>query len=251
MTSTADTPARQDGHHRAEPEPALRHLAVILDGNRRWARDHGHTTLEGIQLGGERVLDLLTWCQDITDLTTLTLWPLSTENFQRPATELDRLLQVITDITQAIAATRRWRIRYLGTPQRLPSQSTRILKDAAERTRHLKGPVCNLAIAYGGRDEIVRGVQNLIISHQRAGTLQHLVQHFGPDDIGRHLDTAGQPDPDLVIRTAGEQRLSGFMPWQSAYAEQYFCPTPWPAFSRADLDTALDWYRRRIRNYGR
>ncbi|MGW2542340.1 polyprenyl diphosphate synthase [Kitasatospora sp. NPDC001574] len=245
------TSAHQEDGRRREAEPVLRHLAVILDGNRRWARAQGHTRLYSLQYGGERVLDFLTWCQEITGLTTVTLWPLSTENLGRPATELDAILRIITDTTQAIAATRLWRIHYLGTPHRLPSGAARILDEAAEQTRQLDRPVLNLAVAYGGRDEIVRGVQNLIISHQEAGTLDDLVRHFGPDDISRHLDTAGQPDPDLVIRTAGEQRLSGFMPWQAAYAEHYFCPTPWPAISRADLDAATDWYRRRVRTYGR
>ncbi|MFD8323322.1 polyprenyl diphosphate synthase [Kitasatospora purpeofusca] len=251
MTSVTHTPSPQEGDRPAGPGPALRHLAVVLDGNRRWARERGETTLYGFRHGGERVLDFLTWCQDLTELTTLTLWPLSTENLERPATELDPLLRVITDTTRAIAATRQWRIHYLGTPHRLPAPVARTLDEAAEQTRRLDRPVLNLAIAYGGRDEIVRGVQRLIVSHQEAGTLDDLVRHFGPDDIGRHLDTAGQPDPDLVVRTAGEQRLSGFMPWQAAYAEYWFCPTPWPAIDRADLDAATDWYRRRSRTYGR
>ncbi|WP_066944010.1 polyprenyl diphosphate synthase [Streptomyces lushanensis] len=251
MTSLTNTPSHQErGHRAADRESTPRHLAVILDGNRRWAHAQGQTPLHGFRRGGEHVLDFLTWCQDIPGLTTLTLWPLSTENLHRPATEVNGILQVIVETTQAIADTRQWRVRYLGTPHRLPPQVTRTLDAAAEQTRRLDRPVINLAIAYGGRDEIVRSVKALIITHQKAGTLDHLVQRFGPDDISRHLDTAGQPDPDLVIRTAGEQRLSGFMPWQSTYAEYYFCPTPWPAFSKADLDTALTWYGHRARNYG-
>ncbi|GAA2258304.1 isoprenyl transferase [Streptomyces amakusaensis] len=251
MTSLANTPSHQENGHRATGrEPTPRHLAVILDGNRRWAGAHGHTPLHGHRRGGERVLDFLTWCQEITGLTTLTLWPLSTENLHRPATEVDGVLQVIAETTQAIADTRQWRIHYLGTPHRLPPRVTRALDTAAEQTRRLDRPVLNLAIAYGGRDEIVRGVQALIAGHQQAGTLDHLIQRFSPDDISRNLDTAGQPDPDLVIRTAGEQRLSGFMPWQTVYAEHYFCSTPWPAFSKADLDTALTWYGHRARTYG-
>ncbi|MFE2044594.1 polyprenyl diphosphate synthase [Streptomyces sp. NPDC059477] len=248
--SLISTPSHQERGHRADQESTPRHVAVIPDGNRRWARAHGHSPLDVHRRGGEKVLEFLTWCQDITGLTTVTLWPLSTENIHRPAAHVDALVQVIADTTQTIADTGRWRIRYLGTPHCLPPRITRALDTAAEQTRRLDRPVVNIAIAYGGRDEILRSFQALITSHQQAGTLDHLIQHLSPDDISKHLDTAGQPDPDLVIRAAGEQRLSGFMPWQTTYAEHYFCPTPWPAFTKADLDTALTWYSNRARTYG-
>ncbi|WP_328387515.1 polyprenyl diphosphate synthase [Nocardia sp. NBC_00416] len=228
----------------------LRHLAVILDGNRRWARSHGRSTSKGYQHGGDRVLDLLTWCRDIADLEVVTLWPLSTENLRRPDTELDDLLRVIVSTAQAIAATQRWRIRYLGVPERLPARWTEALFRAADDTEQVVGPTANIAVAYGGHDEIARSVQRMLVAHRAAGSLDDLIQHVDPADIARHLDTMGQPDPDLVIRTSGEQRLSGFMPWQTAYTEYYFCPVTWPDFQHADFLRALSWYRQRVRTYG-
>ncbi|WP_231509616.1 polyprenyl diphosphate synthase [Nocardia sp. NRRL WC-3656] len=225
-------------------------MAVILDGNRRWARSHGHSTSKGYQHGGNRVLNLLTWCLDITDLEVVTLWPLSTENLRRPDTELKGLLRVIADTTQAIAATQRWRIHYLGVLERLPAQWSSILLSAADKTAHVVGPTVNIALAYGGHDEIARGVQRMLQAHRTAGTLDRLIKHISPADIAQHLDTTGQPDPDLVIRTSGEQRMSGFMPWQTAYTEYYFCPATWPDFQQTDLLRAVSWFRHRTRRYG-
>ncbi|WP_406053882.1 polyprenyl diphosphate synthase [Streptomyces sp. NBC_01077] len=228
------------------PQP-LRHLAVIVDGNRRWALQHDLPAITGYRTGGQRVLELLTWCDSIDEITTVTLWSLSTENLRRGQSELADLLSVITETTEKIAATQRWQVRLIGSLDRLPEETARSLRDSVHRTRHITGKVVNVAVAYGGRDEIARAVQSLVLARQAAGDLLRTVH---PEEIGAHLDTAGQPDPDLVIRTAGEQRLSGFMPWQTAYSEFSFTSIPWPAFTHSDFLEALAWYRRRTRRYG-
>ncbi|MFE5946806.1 polyprenyl diphosphate synthase [Streptomyces sp. NPDC056480] len=226
----------------------LRHLAVIVDGNRRWAKSRGLPSSAGYRNGGKRVMELLTWCENVAEIEVVTLWPLSTENLNRPESELTDLLSVIVGTTAKIAETQRWRVRLIGCLDRLPEQATKDLLHTAHQTDHLTGKVVNIAAAYGGRDEIARAVKNLITARQAAGDLFSDVH---PDEIGRYLDTAGQSDPDLVIRTSGEQRLSGFMPWQTAYSEFYFTPTPWPEFSHNDFIQALSWYHRRTRNYGK
>jgi short-chain Z-isoprenyl diphosphate synthase len=231
--------------------PRPRHLAVILDGNRRWAQTHGCATRAGYQRGGERVLDLLTWCERYEGLEVVTLWPLSTENLRRAPQELGDLIQVIVETAERIAATTRWRIQVIGAPDRLPPPAHGALSRIAQRTAGRHSGTVNIAVAYGGRDEIARGVQKLVRAHQASGTLDGLVARgIGPEDIGRYLDTAGQPDPDLVIRTSGEQRMSGFMPWQTAYTEFYFTPVLWPDFSADDLAAAFAFYDTRQRRFG-
>ncbi|TDU73514.1 polyprenyl diphosphate synthase [Streptomyces sp. KS 21] len=233
-----------DGH-------GLRHVAVILDGNRRWARARGLPVIDGYRHGGRRVLELLAWCRAAEGIEAVTLWPLSTENLHRDRNELDGLLHVITDTTQEIAGTGVWRLRIIGAPDRLPARTADALRASAGRTRDVRGPEVNIAVAYGGRDEITRAIRNLLAAHRSAGTLHRLAGGIESQEFGRHLDTAGQPDPDLVIRTSGEQRLSGFMPWQTAYSEFYFCPVPWPDFDQDCFDAAMAWYAGRTRRTGR
>ncbi|MET8508910.1 polyprenyl diphosphate synthase [Streptomyces sp. NPDC004787] len=230
---------------------AVRHLAVILDGNRRWAAQRGLSAAAGHVEGGKRVMDLLSWCESIPGLEVLTLWPLSTQNLGRSSEELDHLLDVITSTTAAISGASRWRIRYIGDLDRLPADRAGCLRAYADATQHLNRPMLNLAIAYSGRDEITRALHGLIRIHQRQGTIDELPQRVGIDEIGRYLDTAGQPDPDLVIRTSGEHRLSGFMPWQTAYSEFHFAAVCWPDFSEKDLRAALEVFESRERRYGR
>ncbi|MBB5119442.1 polyprenyl diphosphate synthase [Streptomyces eurocidicus] len=234
----------------ASGQPLLRHLAVILDGNRRWAHDRGLPILAGYQRGGQRVLDLLSWCRNAHEIETVTLWPLSIENLRRPHGELTDLLCVIMSIAEQIAATGHWRIRIIGAPEVLPAPLADGLVRLAHRSGHRSDPVVNIAVAYGGRDEITRAVRNLILAHREAGTLPVLADGIRPEEFDHYLDTSGQPDPDLVIRTSGEQRLSGFMPWQTVYSEFYFCPVHWPEFDKGEFDKALGHYRTRRRRLG-
>ncbi|MFE2105197.1 polyprenyl diphosphate synthase [Kitasatospora sp. NPDC059463] len=241
-TTVSATPGAHGGHPPEGRDSPLRHLAVILDGNRRWARARGVEAVRGYERGGDRALDLLAWAGTLPGLEVVTLWPLSTENLTRDPRELEPLLRVITDTVERIEAEGRWRIRIIGRPERLPSPLHRRLRGAEERCRaagHAR--TVNLAIAYGGRDELARAVARMIVDQPSAGTA----------GISDYLDTAGQPDPDLVIRTGGEQRLSGFMPWQTAYAEFWFCPLPWPDFTRRAFDRAVAHYRTRTRTHGR
>lgn len=249
-SSTIDSRAAQtDGTCTTARPSKLRHLAMILDGNRRWARARGLDPSHGYTLGGQRALELLAWAQDLPGLEFVTLWPLSTENLQRDRGELRHLLHTIATTTERIAATGTWRIRIIGRPERLPQSVGRCLQDAVDGTRHVTRRTVNLAVAYGGRDEIVRAVTKLVAARLSAAGSPTAAER-DLSDISNYLDTAGQPDPDLVIRTAGEQRLSGFMPWQAAYAEYFFCSAPWPDFSRASFDEAVAHYHARSRSFG-
>ncbi|MFC5719933.1 polyprenyl diphosphate synthase [Streptomyces gamaensis] len=233
-----------------EQRPVVRHLALILDGNRRWARTRGLPARAGYERGGARVLELLSWCRETEGLDTVTLWPLSVDNLRRPHAELTGLYEVIGAVTERIAALGHWRIRLIGAPDALPGELAARLRHVAREAGRPAGPVVNIAVAYSGRDEIARAVRNLVHAHHEAGTLHSLAGGVAPEEIAHCLDTSGQPDPDLVIRTSGEQRLSGFMPWQTAYSEFFFCPAPWPDFDRREFERALRCYRARHRRLG-
>ncbi|MFE6869526.1 polyprenyl diphosphate synthase [Kitasatospora sp. NPDC057692] len=239
--AVSPAPGAHGGHPSVGPGSPLRHLAVILDGNRRWARARRVEAVRGYERGGDRALDLLAWAQALPGLEVVTLWPLSTENLTRDPRELEPLLRVITDTAERIEAEGQWRIRIIGRPERLPPHLYHRLRRAEERCRTAaRARTVNLAIAYGGRDELARAVARMVVDRPSGGAA-----------ISDYLDTAGQPDPDLVIRTGGEQRLSGFMPWQTAYAEFWFCPLPWPDFTRRAFEQAVAHYRTRARTHGR
>ncbi|GAA3594889.1 isoprenyl transferase [Streptomyces osmaniensis] len=196
-------------------------------------------------------MDLLHWCEDIESLEVLTLWPLSKQNLARSREELSQLLGVIVKTVAKISRTQHWRIHYMGDLECLPSDVTDLLLSHSGATSHLGKPVLNLAIAYSGRDEITRAVQRLLARRRAQGATTELASRISAAGISRYLDTAGQPDPDLVIRTSGERRLSDFMPWQTAHSELYFTSAYWPDFSREDLCTALRSFENRERRYGR
>ncbi len=181
----------------------------------------------------------------------VTLWLLSTDNLARPEPELAPLLAIIEEVVTELAAGGRWRIHPVGALDLLPQQTAEILKSAAAQTRNVEGLMVNVAVGYGGRQEIADAVRSLLVEHAEAGTpMEDLARDLAADDIQEHLYTKGQPDPDLVIRTSGEQRLSGFMLWQSAHSEYYFCEAYWPDFRRVDFLRALRSYEQRHRRYG-
>ena len=196
-------------------------------------------------------MDLLRWCEDIRSLEFLTLWSLSKQNLARSREELGQLLGIIIKTTAEISNTQRWRIRYMGDLGCLPTREANLLYSYSDATSHLGRPVLNLAIAYDGRDEITRAIQNLIADRQQQGAINELAYEVNMAEISKYLDTAGQPDPDLVIRTSGERRLSGFMPWQIAHSEFHFTSAYWPDFSQEDLYTALHSFESHERRYGR
>lgn len=229
------------------------HVGVLVDGNRRWAREMGFVDpSDGHLVGAERVKQLLRWCGDV-GIGHVTVWLLSTDNLTRPNTELGPLLQIIEDLCTELAADGHpWRLRMVGALDLLPSPHAAALKAAEERTADRTGGAqVNLAICYGGRREITDAVRSLLQDYARQGrSLEEAAELLDVDQIAEHLYTKGQPDPDLVIRTSGEQRLGGFLLWQSAYSEFYFCDVNWPGFRRVDFLRALRSYAHRQRRFG-
>ena len=227
------------------------HVGVMLDGNRRWAKARGADSTHGHQAGAANIEPFLGWCEE-AGIEIVTLWLLSTDNLSRPASELTPLLRIIEGVASGLAAEHRWRLNIVGAPHLLPPETAEIVRRAAEDTQDVDGLVVNLAIGYGGRQEITDAVRGLLREWaQEGGSLDELVDSLDVDHIARHLYTKGQPDPDLVIRTSGEQRLSGFMLWQSAQSEFYFCEAFWPDFRRVDFLRALRAYAERDRRLGR
>jgi short-chain Z-isoprenyl diphosphate synthase len=202
-----------------------RHVGVILDGNRRWARAAGASDVaHGHQAGADHINDLLGWCGD-AGVEVVTLWLLSNDNFSRPRAEIDQLLTIIEGTVSNLAAPQNpWRVHPVGSLDLLPDSTVRALKEADEGTRNKTGLLVNVAIGYGGRREIADAVRSLLQEHaSRGASLEEVANVLDVEHIADHLYTRGQPDPDLVIRTSGEQRLSGFLLWQSAHSEFYFC----------------------------
>ncbi len=236
--------------HGLAPDALPRHVGVILDGNRRWARATGAETSAGHRAGAERVLDLLRWCEE-AGIQVVTLWLLSTDNLARPEAELAPLLGIIDDVVARVAASPRRRVRAVGALDLLPTWLAGRLKAHAERTAEVEGLHVNVAVGYGGRREIADAVRSLLHEHAALGTsIEELAQVLDVEQIAQHLYTRGLPDPELVIRTSGEQRLSGFLLWQSAHSEFYFCEALWPDFRRVDFLRALRSYAQRERRFG-
>jgi short-chain Z-isoprenyl diphosphate synthase len=233
------------------PEDKLpKHVGVMLDGNRRWAKAVGRDTAHGHRAGAANIEPLLGWCEEL-GIEVVTLWLLSTDNLNRPAAELEPLLGIIEEAVASLADTRRWRIHPVGALDLLPAHTARRLKEAEEATRDVDGLLVNVAVPYGGRREIADAVRSLLYEQAAKGTsLEELAAVIDVEHISEHLYTKGQPDPDLVIRTSGEQRLGGFLLWQSAKSEFYFCEALWPDFRRVDFLRAIRAYAERERRFG-
>jgi short-chain Z-isoprenyl diphosphate synthase len=228
-----------------------RHVGVMCDGNRRWARSAGFPDVSsGHRKGADKIFELLDWCRQM-GVEVVTLWLLSSDNLaRRPAAELEPLLRIIEGTVQELV-NQRWRVKLVGALDLLPADSGRARKAASEATAGYPGLVVNVAVGYGGRQEIADAVRSLLQEHATKGTsIEELAEIFDVEHIAEHLYTAGQPDPDLVIRTSGEQRLGGFLLWQSAHSEFYFCDAYWPAFRKIDFLRALRSYAGRRRRYG-
>jgi short-chain Z-isoprenyl diphosphate synthase len=233
-----------------DPATMPRHVGVILDGNRRWARSAGQDARAGHQRGADKIVEFLGWCDDV-GVEVVTLWMLSTDNLSRPASEVESLLAIIEGAVETIAETGRWHVHPVGSPDVLPESTQRVLKEAEDHTRDIDGLWVNVAVGYGGRQEIADAVRSLLIEHHAEGrSAADVAELLDVDHIAAHLYTKGQPDPDLVIRTSGEQRLSGFLLWQSAHSEYYFCEAMWPDFRRVDFLRALRSYAQRERRFG-
>ena len=228
-----------------------RHVGVMLDGNRRWAKAVGAGTAEGYQAGADNIRPLLGWCEEV-GVEVVTLWLLSSDNLtNRPPEQLSRLLAIIEGAVDSLAEARRWHIHPVGALDLLPPETAARLKAAEEATRDIDGLLVNVAVGYGGRREIADAVRSLLQEHAGRGTsLEELAEVIDVEHISAHLYTKGQPDPDLVIRTSGEQRLGGFLLWQSAQSEFYFCEALWPDFRRVDFLRAIRSYGERERRFG-
>ena len=229
-----------------------RHVALMLDGNRRWARDAGFPDVNtGHRVGAAKIAELLVWC-DEAGVEVVTLFLLSTDNLNRPADELEPLLEIISDVVDELSGpTAPWRLRVVGALDLLPPVMAERLSTAAARTLGRGGMQLHLAGGDGGRQEIADAVRKLLLQHAETGTsIEELAEVLDVDHIAAHLYTSGQRDPDLVIRTSGEQRLSGFLLWQSAHSEFWFCEAYWPEFRKVDFLRALRDYAARHRRFG-
>jgi short-chain Z-isoprenyl diphosphate synthase len=210
----------------------------------------GEKSDRGHQAGADKVAQFVTWC-DEAGVEVVTLWMLSTDNLDRPEAELAPLIRIIEQTVTDLAITNKWRVNPVGALDLLPPPTAQLLKSAAEATSTLDGLIVNVAVGYGGRREITDAVRSLLSEHATRGTsIEELAELIDIDHIAEHLYTRGQPDPDLVIRTSGEQRLSGFLLWQSAHSEFYFCEAYWPDFRRIDFLRALRDFGARSRRFG-
>jgi undecaprenyl diphosphate synthase len=222
-----------------------RHVAIIMDGNGRWAKARGLPRLAGHRAGTENLRPVLRACAEF-GVEILTVWAFSTENWRRPETEVKGLLRILQEmIRREVKELHKEgvRVRHLGHVDRLPERLQKQVRDAVELTKNNTRIVFNVAFDYGGRDEIVHAVQHIIRDGIPADQVDEAL-------LSRYMYTAGQPDPDLIIRTSGEMRTSGFMLWQSAYTEYYVTPTYWPDFGRDELCQALAAYGQRDRRFG-
>ncbi|MDO5634992.1 MAG: isoprenyl transferase [Micrococcus sp.] len=237
-----------------DPQRLPRHVGAMVDGNRRWARAFGATTQEGHQAGADRILEFIGWCDEL-GIRVVTLYMLSTDNLSRPAEELAPLLEIIQTTVERLAAPVEGRaparIQPVGDVSLLPPRLAACLEDTARETADNAGVHINVAVGYGGRREIVNAVRELLLEAEREGRdLREVAEGLSDAQISDRLYTRGQPDPDLVIRTSGEQRLSGFLMWQSAYSEFHFSEVLWPDFRRVDFLRALRDYASRQRRFG-
>ena len=230
------------------------HIGVVLDGNRRWAKQTGASTAYGHQVGAEKIHEFLHWVAEF-NIPVVTLYMLSTENLNRDKAELEPLIRIIANtlrkLGDGLADGTQLKVHPVGDYSILPPDLAQLLNETAEATKDHQGVHVNVAIGYGGREEIVDATKSFLTEASESGyTLDQAIETLDVDAISNRLYTRGQPDPDLVIRTSGEQRLSGFLMWQSAYSEFYFCEALWPAFRRVDFIRALRDYATRNRRYG-
>ncbi len=229
------------------------HVAVMADGNRRWARMNApdQPLVVGYRAGAAKLQEFVRWCDEV-GIQVVTLWVLSTDNFQRgKADELAPLLDVIQQLVTDLGSDGRWRVQVVGDLALLPAAMADSLRATEASTAENNGIHVNVAIAYGGRHELRDAVRGLLRAEAERGTdLATLAETLEMDHIAEHLYTRGQPDPDLIIRTSGEQRMSGFLIWQSVHSEFYFCEALWPDFRKVDFLRALRSFTQRERRFG-
>jgi short-chain Z-isoprenyl diphosphate synthase len=232
------------------------HLGIIIDGNRRYALEQGVPDLrEAYALGADRLDDVLEWCAEV-GIPAVSLWVFSTDNFRRSATEISGILSAIESKLTLLARHPNshrlgLRVRAVGKLDLLPDSTIAAIRAAEEATAGNRAMVLTFAVAYGGRQEIIDAVQSMLREKSKQGEdLQAIIDGITEETIGQYLYAPDLPDPDLIIRTSGEIRLSGFLLWQSAYSEFYFCDAHWPAFRKVDFLRAVRAYQQRERRFG-
>jgi len=233
-----------------------RHIGIIMDGNRRFALELGNTASFGHSRGAAKLWDVLSWCYD-AGIPVVTVWSFSIDNFHRGLNEVEELLQLFEDKTRELVHheevhEKGVRVRYIGKLELLPESLREAIRAAEAATAHYDRYHLNIAMAYGGRQEITDAFRQYLGREREQGrTLDEVLETFDDQAIESNLYTTGMPEPDLILRTSGEVRLSGFLLWQSAYSEFYFCDTNWPAFRHIDFLRALRSHHDRQRRFGR
>jgi tritrans,polycis-undecaprenyl-diphosphate synthase [geranylgeranyl-diphosphate specific] len=230
------------------------HIGVILDGNRRWARENGLPVWLGHSAGAEKVKLLLKKCLELK-IKTLTLYAFSTENFQRDKEEVDHLMKLFEEKMKEILDSKeihqnKVKVKFLGRKEMLPLTLQQLMDKIEEMTKNYDAYYLNIAIAYGGRAEIIDAIKKLV---EDVLNKKLKLEEINEEEINKRLYTSHLPNPypDLIIRTSGEERLSGFLLWQSAYSELCFLDTYWPEFRDIDLYRAIRTYQKRNRRFGK
>ena len=231
------------------------HIGIIMDGNRRFARNFGLDARAGHNYGADKAREVLNWCLEL-GIRHVTLWGFSTDNRNRTQKEVYHLHLLFAEQARLMLEDQELhqkgvRIRIIGNINNFPEASKVALREMERATQNYRGLNLNVALGYGGREEIVSAMKKLLEQKNEEGiSLEQLTQSLDAHDIGHHLYTAGIPDPDFVIRTSGEIRLSGFLLWQTAYSEFYFCDAFWPNFRKIDFLRALRHFQARERRFG-
>ena len=233
------------------------HIGIIMDGNRRFARSFNlGNILGGHEKGAAKLEEVLNWCEE-TGVDVVTVWIFSMDNFKRDPKEVDELMNLFEKkflelVSHPRIHRNQIRVRSIGNFDALPETVQKAIRTAEDATRHYSRRVLNVGVAYGGREEIVEAFrQHLSAEAEKGRSIAEICENLEPDSVEPYLYTSHVPDPDLIIRTSGEVRLSGFLLWQSVYSEYYFCDTNWPAFRKIDFLRALREYSQRKRRFGR
>lgn len=223
-----------------------RHIAIIMDGNRRWAKKKGLPPMEGHRQGYEQFKKISQHCNKL-GVKILTVYAFSSENWKRSKTEVFYLMNLLKKGLQEqkdFFIKNKVRLNVIGQIEKLPPSLKKLVLKIMKETKDNKERILNLAISYGGREEIIEAVKKIIKEKINPSKINEKI-------FSQHLYTAGQPDPDIIIRTSGEQRLSGFLPWQSVYTELYFSPKLWPDFTGEDLEEVIKEFQNRQRRFGK
>jgi tritrans,polycis-undecaprenyl-diphosphate synthase [geranylgeranyl-diphosphate specific] len=232
--------------------PMPKHVAIIMDGNRRFAKDLGLKPEAGHQIGKEKIIEVLEWCFEL-GIKNLTVYAFSTENFKRSTDEVQTLMNLCKQELDKAAKDSRIhknqvRVRVLGHIESLPKDIAESAKKIMQRTKDYEGYSFNIALAYGGREEIIQAIQK-IAQDVKEDKLK--IEEIKEPTVSKYLYTNGIPDPDIILRTSGEERISNFLLWQLAYSELYFSDVYWPAFQKRDFLQAIRTVQQRQRRYGK